>query len=538
MAYSVLLILNNDHLKRKIKQRLDGHRDAFVICGQTDSMVVGMSFIEELRPHIVVTTRYMSFWNAEELIRRFGDSHTVQFVLLCDEANLGHEELYSQPCVSGALSLEDFDGSAFMKTLENAAAQWETRASRQLLRKSKTPAFFSYSLWEGEVPMMDELFSGVKQARSEEGRICFRDYDGEQVCIPVEQRATVMLARPAGGVFCNFYRHVDQVAVLFKRLTQLMQSREGGYVTLRAENEMGILLLGGGRPDQGDRLAFAGQVNALMHDLDLPPLQFTMTDRPVQPDGWHDSVKELGDLQRYFFFFTQQSVLTRGWLEENKWAVRHEEMESLLGRFRSAANELDEGRLHSEADILFQLVEHSRSFNILSFVWSQLLLQYSMLLHAHKTHVEEMQEEALPSWQDYPRLDSAREAMVALYTQLLQRLKSMVLTGNMTILRALEYMRGHKNRRLTLQDVAGEVFISPSYLSRMIKKETGQSFVDNLNTMRIAEAKQLLAARGKIMEVGPLVGFENVKYFSQVFKKHTGMTPQAYRSQAVKGELS
>ncbi|MBS4210496.1 response regulator [Bacillus sp. FJAT-50079] len=90
---------------------------------------------------------------------------------------------------------------------------------------------------------------------------------------------------------------------------------------------------------------------------------------------------------------------------------------------------------------------------------------------------------------------------------------------------------------LTLTMIAQMVGVTPSYLSRLFKKEVGINFVDYLQQIRINKAKDLLNIPNmKILEVSEMVGFNNAEYFSRIFKRFTGITPQNYRSQSVKEE--
>ena len=69
------------------------------------------------------------------------------------------------------------------------------------------------------------------------------------------------------------------------------------------------------------------------------------------------------------------------------------------------------------------------------------------------------------------------------------------------------------------------------YVSKKFLKETGVRFSNYLADIRIKKAKQLLASRGldKIQTVAEEVGLgNNPQYFSQLFKKKTGMTPSSY----------
>ena len=103
--------------------------------------------------------------------------------------------------------------------------------------------------------------------------------------------------------------------------------------------------------------------------------------------------------------------------------------------------------------------------------------------------------------------------------------------GNYIVQRALEYMRAHAvEPHLSLNDVADHVYVSQWHLSKLLNRETGQSFFDLLGGMRIDCAKQLLGDPAlRVHEVAEQTGFADVAHFSKSFKKHVGCTPGEYR---------
>ena len=96
--------------------------------------------------------------------------------------------------------------------------------------------------------------------------------------------------------------------------------------------------------------------------------------------------------------------------------------------------------------------------------------------------------------------------------------------------RTMRYVELHYAEHITLDMVAGNVYLSPSYLSSLFKKVLGFSFNEYLNTVRITEAKHRLS-RGwdSVTEIAYAVGYESQSYFSKVFKRMTGMSPSEYQ---------
>ena len=89
----------------------------------------------------------------------------------------------------------------------------------------------------------------------------------------------------------------------------------------------------------------------------------------------------------------------------------------------------------------------------------------------------------------------------------------------------------------TLVSLSDEIGISPNYLSSVFKMETGIRFKKYLNSYRIEQAKLLLGdSRYKIYEVANLVGIEDSRYFSQIFRTYTGLKPSEYRNVCVSGD--
>lgn len=102
---------------------------------------------------------------------------------------------------------------------------------------------------------------------------------------------------------------------------------------------------------------------------------------------------------------------------------------------------------------------------------------------------------------------------------------------NFIIKNALKYIEEHYAEKLTLSDVAEKVYVSQWHLSKLIAKNTNQSFSDLLNGVRIEQAKKLLADPSlRIWEISEKVGFADVTHFSRIFKKHEGMSANEYRN--------
>ena len=111
--------------------------------------------------------------------------------------------------------------------------------------------------------------------------------------------------------------------------------------------------------------------------------------------------------------------------------------------------------------------------------------------------------------------------------------------GNYIVQMALNYMRVHAAEpHLSLGDVAEHVYVSQWHLSKLLNRETEQSFFDLLGGMRIDLAKTLLADPSlRVHEVAEKTGYSDVAHFSRSFKKHVGCTPGEYRKTVIAGGM-
>jgi two-component system response regulator YesN len=96
---------------------------------------------------------------------------------------------------------------------------------------------------------------------------------------------------------------------------------------------------------------------------------------------------------------------------------------------------------------------------------------------------------------------------------------------------AMRYVEACCTQPLSLERVAEQVHLNPSYLSTIFKKETGQNFSDYLTNCRINEAKRLLRESNlKIAQISCAVGYTDSKHFSKIFTKSVGIKASAYRA--------
>ena len=98
-----------------------------------------------------------------------------------------------------------------------------------------------------------------------------------------------------------------------------------------------------------------------------------------------------------------------------------------------------------------------------------------------------------------------------------------------SVLKVKEYIDQHYAENLTLKKMADYVYLSQSYLSVSFKEILHMNFNEYLTRVRMEKAKELLgSSRYRIYEVCSMVGYTDKKYFSDLFKRYTGMLPKEW----------
>lgn len=100
-----------------------------------------------------------------------------------------------------------------------------------------------------------------------------------------------------------------------------------------------------------------------------------------------------------------------------------------------------------------------------------------------------------------------------------------------------QFVAANLAKDITLTDAAALVHLNPSYLSQLFKQQTGGKFVDYVIILRMEEAKRLLIKTAlRVSEIAERLGYGDIAYFSNTFKKLTGSSPLEYRKSGGKPE--
>lgn len=99
----------------------------------------------------------------------------------------------------------------------------------------------------------------------------------------------------------------------------------------------------------------------------------------------------------------------------------------------------------------------------------------------------------------------------------------------------ISYFEDHYDEKISLDQIAENMYLSPFYISRIFKSETGETPIRHLIDIRLSRAKELLESgrAGSIQEVAASVGYDDAYHFSKLFKKRYGVSPSAVKKGAV-----
>ncbi|NHN34949.1 response regulator transcription factor [Paenibacillus agricola] len=161
------------------------------------------------------------------------------------------------------------------------------------------------------------------------------------------------------------------------------------------------------------------------------------------------------------------------------------------------------------------------------------ILNYLSQIHvclSEKTS-RELDEIPMKVWEQFDECKTLEESEGVLIQYLINLSREISpVKSNAMVERALKLISARYMEDMTLQIIADELSLHPVWLSQLIKKETGQTYMAHLTETRIERAKALLRETSlKIYEIAESVGYQNLQHFGTIFKKRTGETPKEYR---------
>jgi len=133
----------------------------------------------------------------------------------------------------------------------------------------------------------------------------------------------------------------------------------------------------------------------------------------------------------------------------------------------------------------------------------------------------------------FETLDQASGWLKSFYQETFDYVSSMKSRSGQLFLKIRQYIeKNYADSDLNLKKCSEDLFLSSGYISMILKKESGKTFVDYLNEYRIHKAAELLSEpESKVYEVATAAGFTHQTYFSSVFKKVIGLTPKQFKEQ-------
>ncbi|MCM3781562.1 helix-turn-helix domain-containing protein [Neobacillus mesonae] len=245
----------------------------------------------------------------------------------------------------------------------------------------------------------------------------------------------------------------------------------------------------------------------------------------------HTSYREAKGLIRYSYFFPDQSVIQDLELL-NRENSSLEIPESYLVNYEKKLQARDlNGTIQAMQDLMVTIKEGMYSADYSRIILLKLVSIFSDYISQVRWQPAEASSLNLyKQFASFYNINRYSEWMVHQVTEFVKHMEKRSEVRSIDTISAVKvYIREHISGDLTLDHVSEQVFISPKYLSKIFKEETGIAYSEYVTNQRMERARELIATRELTVEqVASTVGYSTPAYFIKKFKEIHGCTPRNF----------
>lgn len=209
----------------------------------------------------------------------------------------------------------------------------------------------------------------------------------------------------------------------------------------------------------------------------------------------------------------------------------YSEVDTFMKEMKQLVKNRNVGELTRQYDQMCEVCSQNRRLSpaYIRFLSADLLREICNLLPGGKGIFFERELERIEAAGDF---ESVREIMKKNMARLEKEVQSSPQVTHREIESVKRYIYENYDKEISVDHLADMVYMAPSYLSHVFKKETGQNLSKFIKTYRMEKARELLDdTHHKIVQISYAVGYPNVSYFCQSFREYYGVSPQRYRDQ-------
>ncbi len=526
MNLKVLIVDDEYFVRMGLRQTIDWEGLGFLLVGEAENGVQALSLIRERQPDIVITDIKMPKMDGIELIAAIGEQgYPCEIILLS-----GYEEFsYAKKAIEHGVSAyllkptKNEDLIAALLKLKSKFAERQALEKQLETYHENLPVIQNkllYDFFTGEISDRENIMAGFS-------KIHF---------FPRHAFFTVAVLQ-----IDNFLQLPEDVKHTLEKtvsqaITQELEGTELDYLYgyLGGKN-FGILLCHD-RSEQKTQAVVYHTLNAIRLSFEAFTVTIGISNSMSGFENMHVAYAEAMTALEQKPVLGKNRIILYSGIAKPEQAILPVDYHDCLSRIVSYAKTQNQEAAQEELNHFFSLLTHNPGISI-SFV--------------QKAIVEMI---VLASSGVFSSIESAREAMGADFipdeqVKALETVEELIKWAKASLERiftrhedlqgiqhyrrevriAFEIVKKRYMEPLNAEDIAEELFVSPSYFRHLFKQDVGLTFNEYLTNYRIDIAKQMLAeGRLRVSEISEQVGYPNTKYFSMLFKKATGLSPREY----------
>ena len=522
--YTVIVAEDEERIRRGIVKNVKWESAGFRVIGEAENGADALEMVEQLEPDLLITDIRMPFINGIELARQIREVRpAVQIMFLSGYDDFSYaQEAIQYNIISYLLkpiSAEDLE-KELNKVRKKLDRQYELFSRTDRVKKEMEKSEFLLPLLLDSIEKGDEAERELREMAVSVGLL--RNAESPSLGFVV----VVTRIQDADGADRTTRATADAVEMILRNYVRHVSCYlKGEIISILAATSSGF--------------------NKYLHILSEEIVQ--SVERMLKLDclvGISRSVKKLTECRECYL----EAVNAVGYSDEGGshiYFISDEEPEQNVGqeRIREITEHLEgllkSGSIEELERYLDKVEQDVRSWNFTLMYFGVLIFQMAAAVHG-AVYVAGGEEALRLLQKEYP-LNDVR--LVERMTEGLKSIRGMCLAAKRLIStqkkksseiicdRALDIIENkYSDQELSLLSVSSEIGVSPNYLSTLIKKNTGRTFVELLTDRRIRKARELLLSTTmKIREITEACGYRDQFYFSHCFKKSTGMSPKECR---------